>query len=425
MATVLHTSDSHLDLQTYGRSRAPDHERVLAEIVAIAREVRPDLVVHTGDLFDTVRPSTDAMHRAVAWLQELAALSAAGVIVTCGNHESPSLFRLFARILGPEARVRFVDRARLPEDGGIIDLPGPRGQRIRVAPLPFVHANRVLDEAVFTDASTWTGTYADRIRRVEQILGQGLAHGYQPATDVLLFAAHLHVAGAHFGNTGERPLHLSEIYGTTLETLPAVNYAAFGHIHTPQQLPGSTVSGAYAGSPIQTDFGEEGQEKSVVIVEAEPQTPTRIHRRSLTGGRRLLRLSGTIEEIRRLAPAVGDALCLVTVRTETHVADLAAQVRELLPAATLLQVGEECGDLQLRALTREDTAGDAEPGFVELFHDYLVQRGTKAGSADRVLKHFETLIAAVDGEVPPEFPEEAFLAGGAVEVERIRPGGGA
>src|SRR5437868_7390671 len=104
----------------------------------------------------------------------MAAVSAVGIIVICGNHDSAKLFALFARLLGPDSRIRFIDKARTPQNGGIIDLPGPRDERIRVAPLPFIHANRVLDEEVFSDASKWTGTYADYVNRVEQVLGQGL-----------------------------------------------------------------------------------------------------------------------------------------------------------------------------------------------------------------------------------------------------------
>lgn len=419
MATILHTSDTHLDRVTYNESRTPDHDMVLAEILAIAREVKPDLVLHTGDLFDAPRPSTDAMHRAVAWLQELAAVSRSGVIVICGNHESARLFALFARILGPESRIRFVDKARAPQNGGIIDLPGPRDERIRVAPLPFIHVNRVLDEEVFSDASKWTGTYADYVNSVERVLGQGLARGADPTRDVLLFAAHLHVAGAKFSGS-ERQLHISDIYGSNLETLPVVNYAAFGHIHRPQPLPGSIVMGTYAGSPIQMDFGELDEEKSVVVVEARPQMPSRIERRKLSGGRQLRRLSGTVDEIRVQAPNIGNALCLVTVQTETHVIDLADQIRELLPDATLLQVNEECGENKIHALGRGDGVGaTAEPGFDELFHDYLAQKGTKGGSADRIHAHFKALIAAVGEDVAPEFPEEAFLADGTIDADRI------
>src|SRR2546430_1057392 len=63
---LLHVSDWHIGRQTYRCSRAPDHEAVLREIVELAREVRPHLVLHTGDVFDGLRPGYAEMAFAVA-----------------------------------------------------------------------------------------------------------------------------------------------------------------------------------------------------------------------------------------------------------------------------------------------------------------------------------------------------------------------
>ena len=144
--------------------------------------------------------------------------------------------------------------------------PSAAGERIRLAPLPFIHANRVVD--AFDSPDTWNADYADRVQGYEDILAQGLITGLDPARDILLFAAHLHVGGASYSGT-ERQITVSDAYATRAERLPVVSYAAFGHIHKPQRLPGP-VPGRYAGSPIQLDFGEEGEEKQVVLVEAAP-----------------------------------------------------------------------------------------------------------------------------------------------------------
>ena len=68
------------------------------------------------------------------------------------------------------------------------------------------------------------------------------------------------------------------------------------------------MTGRYAGSPIQLDFGEEREEKEVVFVEAKPGMPARVEPIRLTSGRRLRTLSGTLEEIEQLAPEITDEL---------------------------------------------------------------------------------------------------------------------
>ncbi|MGH9011146.1 MAG: metallophosphoesterase family protein, partial [Acidimicrobiia bacterium] len=72
---LLHVSDWHLGRATYGEPRAEDHDAVLAEIVAIAAEQRPDVIVHTGDVFDVVRPAYTDLTRGVTVLQELGAIA--------------------------------------------------------------------------------------------------------------------------------------------------------------------------------------------------------------------------------------------------------------------------------------------------------------------------------------------------------------
>lgn len=398
---LLHVSDWHLGRTLYNASRVEDHERVLGEIVELARAERPDLIVHTGDLFESPRPAYEDMDRAIQVLRELGSLTK--VVVLAGNHDSPALFRLFADLVGPESSIRFVDRARPPDEGGVLTFPGRRGEAVRLAVLPFVHANRVVD--AFEDPSGWMVAYTDRIQKIEEALWEGLVDGHDPSRDVLVLAAHLHVAGATFSHS-ERPIHITDTYATRVEHVPAVSYAAFGHIHKPQALPG-VAKGRYAGSPISLDFGEIDEEKSVVIVEARPGQPPEIQPIPLSGGRPLRRLEGTLSELRALAPSVGRALCLVTVKTETPVHDLSDQVREILPHATLLQVLESCAARRVAIVERQD-AQTIEPTFDEVLGEYLANVGAKKAPAEAVLATFRALLAAVEREEPTTFAEEAL-----------------
>src|SRR5437762_2013963 len=83
------------------------------------------------------------------------------------------------------------------------ERPGPRDEVIRVAPIPFIHANRIVQ--LLEDPATWMTGYADRVDKVVQALAAGLMRGYDPGRHVLLLAAHLFVTGVRF-STSERPL---------------------------------------------------------------------------------------------------------------------------------------------------------------------------------------------------------------------------
>lgn len=393
---LLHTSDWHLGRETYRVSRRPDHEVVIDEIVALAAETDPHLIIHSGDLFDGPRPAYDDLSLGADALQRLAAI--APVVVVCGNHDSPPLFRLFTQLLGADAAIRFVDVARLPEAGGILEFAGDGDERIRVASLPFIHANRLVTG--FEDPSLRTALYADRVAAIEQRLAQGLVDTYDPARDILLFAAHLYVGGATYGRS-ERALHVSDTYASRPEAIPAVSYAALGHIHKPQALPGGTA-GRYAGSPIQLDFGEEGEEKVTVIVEAAPGRAARIEPRPIVSGRRLLRVAGSLSEIPSYAEAARGKLVHVTVRSDEPVPNVTDQIEAMLPEAVILEVAEDIASRRLTIVTETETTTTAEPSMQELFHQYLTQVGTRgSAAADRVLASFEALNEAIDNGAPP------------------------
>ena len=399
---LLHVSDWHLGRVTYNASRTEDHDKIIAEILDIAKHEEPDLILHTGDLFESIRPAYEDMDRAVRAL--LALSEVAPVVVLCGNHDSPALFRLFSKLLGDETRVRFIDRPRTPEDGGILSFPIEKGEIIRLATLPFVHANRMVP--MFERPETWMAAYADRVKIIEEVMYEGLKEHANYDKDILVFAAHLHVAGARYSNT-ERPLHITEAYATRAEHVPEVSYAAFGHIHRPQALPLSS-KGWYAGSPIALDFAEASEEKMVLLVEAEPSRPPHIRQIPLSGGGPLRKIDGTLEDIKRLAPSVKNALCLVTVQTSTPMPNLSEMVRDLLPDSVVLQVEESCSAKKVVALKRGD-AEAVEPTFEELFREYLGEAGTKGAAVDRVLSTFSSLLSAVEHEEKPGFAEEKLL----------------
>jgi DNA repair protein SbcD/Mre11 len=400
---LLHVSDWHLGRTTYNASRAEDHDVVIAEIVGYAREHKPDLIVHTGDLFDVVRPAYPDMVRGISALQELAVI--APVVVICGNHDSPALFDVFGQLLGPGSPIRFASRARTPDQGGILTFPAAGGEIIRLAPLPFVHANRMLDG--FEEPGTWSALYADRIHRVEEVLARGLSDGYDNSRDVAIFAAHLYVGGAVLSGS-ERRIQVGENYATHLDHLPAVTYAAFGHIHKPQNLPGSLVNGCYAGSPLQLDFGELGEAKRVVLVDARPGHPPEIQSLPLSGGRPLWRFEGTMEQLAEAAPGVGRALALLTIHSPSTVSDLHSRVQDLLSEAVILDVYPVAADRKLDAVVSTPPAGP-EPSIQELFHTYLVEQGTRGAAADRVMTTFSKLLEAIETEQDAVFAEEAAV----------------
>lgn len=248
---LLHTSDWHLGKRLQRRSRDSEFDAVLAEIVEIARRTLPDLIVHSGDLFDRYSLSPGDLMRAMTSLSALR--SVAPVVVVGGNHDSPHWFdvldHVFQNTAEPGAHpVTFVHTAADGSGGGrVLDFPTrDQSQRIRLAALPFIHPNRFMH--LFPGLGTTHGAYAQGLRGLQEELITQLHEGYSPQHDVLVFATHLYLSGALLSGS-ERHLDVSDAYATEPDDLPRVSYCALGHIHKPQALTSSKATAHYAGSP--------------------------------------------------------------------------------------------------------------------------------------------------------------------------------
>jgi DNA repair protein SbcD/Mre11 len=139
-------------------------------------------------------------------------------------------------------------------------------------------------------------------------------------------------SGATLGG-GERTLTVGQIYGVTAQALPQVQYVALGHVHRPQRVPGCAVPARYAGSLLQLDFGETGHKKGVTIIEVAPGRPAEVREVPITAGRRLLDISGTMEELTAHRDSKDTAFLRVTLKCDGPRPGLADEVRERLPNA--------------------------------------------------------------------------------------------
>jgi len=94
---ILHISDSHLGYAAYRKStkeginqREIDVYRAFEQFVKYAIDKKPDLILHTGDLFDSVRPNNRAITFAIKQMVKISKENIPVVIIS-GNHEHPKL----------------------------------------------------------------------------------------------------------------------------------------------------------------------------------------------------------------------------------------------------------------------------------------------------------------------------------------------
>ena len=290
---ALHTSDWHVGKRIGRYDRSVEFADAIDEVVGIADQHAVDLVLHSGDVFDRPIPPVDALNIALDGLVRLSADGERPVVVIAGNHDSAGFFEALAPFLRKQ-NIHLIGEIKKPDEGGVLDIATPGGRAV-VSCFPFLREGRAFH--AWEPVDEHYKRYAQRLIAISEAYS---AHATSIAgCDAVTFLmAHFLVGGAkvhgHGAPRGERELHMGETYATTSAAIPAgPQYVALGHIHAPQPVPGAKVPAEYAGSLLELDFGEAGEEKRVVMVDVEPGRPAVVTSMPLTAGRRLVRAKGT------------------------------------------------------------------------------------------------------------------------------------
>jgi exonuclease SbcD len=383
---ALHTSDWHVGKRVGRFDRSDEYAEVIAEVAAIAEREAVDLVLHSGDLFDRPMPPVPSLKMA---LDGLVALSNGGrrpVVAIAGNHDSASLFETLAPFLAPN-NVHLVGDIKRPAEGGVLELATAAGRAV-VSCFPFLRAGKVID--FVAEADEWYKKYADRLRAIAEAYASHAAT--LAGTDAVTFlVAHFLVGGSkvhgHGAPRGERALHMGEAYTATSEAIPpGPQYVAMGHIHAPQPVPGARVPAEYAGSLLELDFGEAGEQKRVVIVDVEPGLPAVVKSVSLQGGRRLVRARGQWTDLIG-RDDLREAYLDLTVETAGPDPALADRVRDEFDFVVKVQADyPRAPDVVQSRLDRS---------LDELFSDYLVERDGVEPAAE-LLEAFREVMEVAD-----------------------------
>ncbi|MER5454320.1 exonuclease SbcCD subunit D [Micromonospora sp. NPDC002389] len=379
---ILHTSDWHVGKVLKGQSRAEEHKQVLAGVIDIARQERPDLVVIAGDLYDTAAPTAEATRLVTRALTALRR-TGADVVAIGGNHDNGAALDA----LRPWAEAAGITlRGAVREDPAehVVDGTTADGERWRLAALPFLsqrYAIRAVEMYELTAAET-NQTYADHLGR---ILAR-LTEGFDEPDRVHLVTAHLTVVGATTGG-GERDAHTVLGYAVPATVFPGTaHYVALGHLHRAQRVQGPCPI-RYSGAPLAVDFGEQENVPSVTLVEVTATTAARVREVPVAEATALRTVRGTLAQLAGITPPEG--WLRVYVREQPR-AGLREEVQELLPRALEIRIDPELVPAPGSGTRVAQRAGRSPR---QLFADYLDSRGH---ADDGVRELFDELIEEVD-----------------------------
>ncbi len=247
---VLHTSDWHLG-RTLFSVPLIEHQRVFLDwLVEQVDQHKIDAVLISGDVYDRSVPSVEVIAMFEKALIELARRTT--VVIIPGNHDSATRLG-FAGPLLESANVH-VRASASDLERPIVMSEGQQSVQIFGIPYlePTFHAENF--ECERTHAAV-LGAAMERIRTAA-------------ISDVpMIVVAHAFVTGGAESES-ERDVRVGGIPDAPISVFDGAHYVALGHLHRPQKLTTTKpMTARYSGSPIAYSFSEEGQEKSVVLLD--------------------------------------------------------------------------------------------------------------------------------------------------------------
>lgn len=260
---LLHTSDWHLGHVLHGMSREREHRDFLRWLVATLARERVEVLLVTGDIFDSATPPASAE---AAWFDFLAEARRTrpemDIIAIAGNHDSPSrltapsqvLRRLGVHLVGQLPRRPRAEGGAIDGDRVLIPVAGGRGL---VAAVPFL---RPLDLGAAAEQEDG----AAQVYREVAELAQPRLTGEQ----AFIITGHLYTAGAEPSWLSERRIAIGGQEALAPGLFPAAaSYVALGHLHRAQRVLAEHVR--YAGAPLPLAMSEASYRHQVVLVEFE------------------------------------------------------------------------------------------------------------------------------------------------------------
>lgn len=97
---IIHTSDWHLGQNFMGKSRLKEHEAFLSWLLKIIEVKQIELLLVSGDIFDTGTPPNYALELYYNFLKQLSHIKTLKTtIITAGNHDSVSTLKAPKQLL--------------------------------------------------------------------------------------------------------------------------------------------------------------------------------------------------------------------------------------------------------------------------------------------------------------------------------------
>ncbi|WLE98889.1 MAG: exonuclease SbcCD subunit D C-terminal domain-containing protein [Candidatus Electrothrix communis] len=403
---ILHTSDWHIGRTLYGRHRYAEFAAFFDWLYNTIVEQQVDILLVAGDVFHTTTPSNRAQQLYYDFLCRVAASTCRHLVVTAGNHDSPTFLsaprellralniHILATLPSSPAEEVLVLKDQAGETEAIIcAVPFLRDREIRTATAGQDMDDRERDLILgitkhYSEVCAEAEEQRNKLARPVPIIGMG--H---------LFAA----GGSKVEGDGVRNLYVGSLASVGADAFPAcLDYLALGHLHCPQKVAGNETR-RYSGAPLVMGFGEAEKKKSVCLLDfpASSSTAPTVELLPVPIFQRIKQIQGNWEHIQTELTTLkleGQAIWLeIIYQGEELIADLRQRLDEAV-TDTRLEILRICNrriiEQALRPVQAEETLADLR--HEEVFSRCLDAHAIPAEQRSSLLAAYNEIALALE-----------------------------
>jgi DNA repair protein SbcD/Mre11 len=291
---ILHTADWHIGKILHKYNLEDDHRLFFDWLIQLIIDQKIELLLVAGDIFDTTNPSNTSLAMYYNFLKSLLP-TGCQVIITGGNHDSPSLLNAPREIL-QFLDIQVIGAAQHPIENQLLEIKNKQNQlALVVAAVPYLRDIDLRKSVSGENYEDKVTAIREGIKRYYENLATIAQEKYANVPSIAM--GHLYVRGVTTSDS-EREIHAvgGEAAFSSNNFPSSFDYIALGHIHKSQRIADSDWI-RYSGSPVPLSFSEREDKKYVIILNLEDGKLTDNQLVEVPKFRELRRFSGTIDEV--------------------------------------------------------------------------------------------------------------------------------
>lgn len=266
---LIHTSDWHIGRSLYGRKRYEEYRSFLAWLADLIAGEQVNILLVAGDVFDNSTPGNRAQELYYQFLVEVAKTSCRHVIITAGNHDSPSFLNAPREVLR-FLNVHVIGCITDSYHDEILVLKDTQGEpELIVCAVPYLRDRDIRKAEIGESPADKERKLVEGIKEhYQQVCAQAEQIRVQLGKMVPIVAmGHLFTTGGQtVEGDGVRNLYVGSLGQVGNDAFPAcIDYLALGHLHMAQKV-GGAENRRYSGSPLAMGFNEAARNKYVCQV---------------------------------------------------------------------------------------------------------------------------------------------------------------